>query len=259
VRKILINGSEENVFKKTIKDPEPSLYQIRFCNILQLATDIIHQTSSYVEHPIFDLIRLLSLQIETQHIVKLISQGVEPAELFIERLMFADTLSNIDKNNIVDTLRASTNTYEISPVKIDLAKDPVLSSAWSCRKFVSRLTKIGENRPDGEWKQQRMNSAILYLPLGITQPYGGGQHSITDGVIKSSGSLQIHKIQAMHELYDFMFFDGGHYRKIQGRTIISRCQSFEFGCIFEIGRIIKENNILFKNIELSRISESVSF
>ena len=43
-------------------------------------------------------------------------------------------------------------------------------------------------------------------------------------------------------------FDGKHYRMISDDSVAFEGANFDFGCIFEIGRIILDNNISFPSV-----------
>ena len=49
----------------------------------------------------------------------------------------------------------------------------------------------------------------------------------------------------MTKLLNYMYFDGTHYRRISDNAILCEAKSFDFGCMFELGRIMIENEISF--------------
>jgi hypothetical protein len=132
---------------------------------------------------------------------------------------------------------------------IDLAKDPVIPSAWERNRLVWSIADIGNQK--NPWKQQRINHGIhLYLPIGLSI-VTGGNHSITSGMIKRTGKLIINEDAFLCHVFDIsnlirsIRFDGTHYRKIDDGSIVFEGANFDFGCIFEIGRVILDNNISF--------------
>ena len=135
----------------------------------------------------------------------------------------------------------TVDTFDIS---INLAKDPIISFPWDFTRMAKLITNdLAEGQA---WEEKTDDHKIhLYLPLGVSIAVGG-HHSISLGVLRNTGSLFItkdsgHLIFDMSKLLEFMRFDGVYYRECETDEVICKANSFEFGCIFEIGRrFIKE-------------------
>ena len=125
---------------------------------------------------------------------------------------------------------------------ISLAHDPVITSV--CKMYSTAEMAVCED----EWVQEKDNHCLyLYLPLGLSI-ISNGFHSIAAGVLKKEGELRVGSdtraaVYDMSGLLEFMYFDGTYYRKIADDIIMYKAANFEFGCIFELGRLIVENKI----------------
>ena len=89
------------------------------------------------------------------------------------------------------------------------------------------------------------------MPLGITF-VEEGNHSIETGIIKCVGSLSFDKskyncsVFDISPLYQQIYFDGIYYRTIRNNEIVEKTE-FEYGCLFEIGRLLSlQTDIQFK-------------
>ena len=119
-------------------------------------------------------------------------------------------------------------------------------------KIINNLVTVGTK--DNKWKQNTSTGTDkhcfnLFLPIGVTDIYEGN-HSVFSGIVKGVGELTFypgdvnHGIYDISYLYDKIYYDGYSYRTIKGNKII--CSAlFEYGCLFEIGRIINKANISF--------------
>jgi|GEM_PF-6040876 len=141
-------------------------------------------------------------------------------------------------------------------IVVNLKDVPAISNVWQKSRLARGIAEIGT--PKNPWKEQHNDKhrVSLFLPMSLLVVTESGNHSIATGVLKSVGSITVggdsrHKIYDMSELYQFMSFDGTYYRKRADNSIICRAKSFDFGAIFEIGRIVKEYNISFLEFCLS--------
>jgi len=57
-----------------------------------------------------------------------------------------------------------------------------------------------------------------------------------------------HKVVNLAPLYELLIFDGTYYRLKRTEEIAGKALSFEFGCIFEIGRLLNERGIYFHDL-----------
>lgn len=170
----------------------------------------------------------------------------------------ADNASRILEDDILFGYAIRKNT-ELSSFKVYLGKDPIISSPknFGKMKFVFK-TVGGKGIP---WKEDKINQAYrLILPLGITFVEEGNR-SVEVGIIKCEGMLDYDKhsknysIIDISPLYQQIYFDGMYYRVISSNEIIEKTE-FEYGCLFEIGRLLSLQNIVsFKKNDSSNFSE----
>jgi len=133
-------------------------------------------------------------------------------------------------------------------LNIVLGSDPIIATVWERLRFRDAIAKYGtENTP---WKQDKYNHEIdVFLPMGLSMVVNGN-HSIAPGMLKSEGTIEAGKgtpnhIYDVSGLYDFIEFDGLNYVSRRDKSILFKANSFEFGCIFEIGRLVEEKHISF--------------
>ena len=50
------------------------------------------------------------------------------------------------------------------------------------------------------------------------------------------------------EIYDCIKFDGDNYIRIDDNVVLAPALNFELGCIFEIGRMMHESDVCFKDL-----------
>lgn len=130
--------------------------------------------------------------------------------------------------------------------RIDLGKAPVITYVWRKSKLVDALTTLSAN--NGKFKENDYNHRYsIFFPLGLTIVFNGN-HSANSAIIKSEGFLEYRPgvsgriIYDLSPLYSKFYFDGTYYRDKQSDEIIEKT-SFEYGCLFEIGRVLTENNM----------------
>ena len=221
----------------------------RLRNTLDFINDICLELAKSPERTtdiIFKLVKLYTDCIVTDRIF-----GVMERKYFNNFSFWNLMFENTDKisKNIINSIE-----YIKLPQKIclQLSEIPIIVSPHSRNKLIKNIISVNTDKEN--WRQQTGINAqgfILYLPIGITFLNNNGNHSVTGGYIKNAGEITISKdnpytrICDMSKLYDLIWFDGVNYRLISKDKIISKAVSFEFGTAFEIGRIIKNNNISF--------------
>ena len=134
-------------------------------------------------------------------------------------------------------------------IEISLSKDPVLTFPWEPDRLTRALGRYGA--PNAPWAEDTSNHQLtLIQPIGLSI-VRGGNHSIFSGLLKRDGIVTIckkssHKIIDISPLYELLRFDGVNYLFQGTNKIVGEAASFEFGCIFEIGRLLHEKGIAFK-------------
>ena len=142
-------------------------------------------------------------------------------------------------------------------IKIELGKDPTLSAPWKENRLLKCFVTIGSEikyidkvyniKEKATWKQDYQNHySILYMPMGVTV-IGNGNHSSATGILKKEGIIEINEIIDLSDTYDTIKFDGEYFINIESNEKICKPSFYEFGIIYEIGRLIKEKGINFKN------------
>jgi hypothetical protein len=199
------------------------------------------------KHPIFDVIRLLGRKLQTEYMCYLLFQSGDDAD--------SDAWPDIEPRNILfDEFKPITkdgkNFFNIkkelkAEKEISLNKDLILPWPWRKSRLISSLSRIGEGRFSGSWKQDDRNHNVeLWLPLGIAW-VRGGNHSITTGIAQGSGKIRPWYIYDISEAYDYVYCDGNNYIRKYDESIISPVKNVEFAVIFEIGRILRDKAISF--------------
>lgn len=229
-------------------------------HIICMAKQIIANSTTYKQAPIFDLIRLLSLHILTSNDLAIISGK---KALSFQPLHFPNDLFplqwNLKINNkmLIDYMIEMPTTPNLT---INLATDPVIPEVWDKRRFMNCITHIGSERNylsnnKGDWKADRNHhDLILLLPIGVSFVGNYGNHSINAGILQSQGVIPSECISNVYDfssLYDFLSCDGTYYfEKITGKRL-AKVTNFDFAAIYEIGRLIKDNSIHFKRSKLN--------
>lgn len=83
--------------------------------------------------------------------------------------------------------------------------------------------------------------------IGLTYVHNGN-HSVNSGIIKADGYLEFDPNATnchaydLTPLYDELYYDGEFFRYRNDHEI-SEQAAFEYGCLFEIGRILNEYRI----------------
>lgn len=137
-------------------------------------------------------------------------------------------------------------------VEIDLDTFPIITGVWRLERLAKAVKTYGSK--EKPWEEKTANHEVnFYLPMGVVVSTQG-HHSITAGDTKGVGKIHIHKgsnhkIYNMSALYDIIRFDGENYISKKTGEFITKAASFEFGCIFEIGRLLYENDVDFLGLK----------
>lgn len=254
----------KNLFSKKKKDNDDMAKEEYFCNnlyikddlsdkekfenIIDFAKEIIdkHNNKNSHEHPILDFIRILGRRIQSDYMGYLLYSGKvenKSRDLEAREVMFSPYKTIKDENN---------NYIEVSTLierkqndkKINLSKDLVLPWPWRRERIRDCLLNIGEGREFGIWKQDYNNHFVdVWLPMGIAW-VNGGNHSITVGIVQG-GELEPDYYSDISKVYKYVKCDGENFIDINSGINLSKVKSPEFAAIFEIGRMMVDNNISF--------------
>lgn len=248
-------------------------------NILDHARYLLEENNHFdypKNHPIFSLIRTFTMQFQTNNDLNVLKQKgdriayrVKPNKNdtfhyisaqfeFFEQVMRDYRFQN-DKNIKVD-----------SPIRVTLAKTPIISGVWRDDRLLGSLANIGSDvqeknnylvdLPEGyelktmDFKQDDINHLGAYLyPLGYVYIYNGN-HSINAGIMKSEGEIKIDEIYDLRGMYEKFEFNGTYLLK-SNSTEYYRIP-FELGALFEIGRILQDYPNLFPQEVIDGIEQA---
>ena len=159
-------------------------------------------------------------------------------------------LTGEDLNSVLDCF-LTDSSHEVcfsDSFYINLGKAPVITEIWNKERQIKALSKIGDD--ENVWSEHPTNHFFkVFLPIGLTVVHNGN-HSSNCGIIKSTGHLELTpnkfnaKIYDISHLYSKLYFDGKYYRKNDTKEVIKPTK-FEYGCLFEIGRIISKYDLSF--------------
>ena len=243
IKKIL---ASVNMVNETNKRAE------EFNNIMDFANSVLKEFNTrkqygyneieVKENPLIDVIRVLGKKLQTEYLTYLLStEEVSTKDNIVARRVMFETFTPINENGLkLDSLMKEIQ----SDKKIFLNKDVVLPWAWERTRLINCIARIGEGRHCGKWEQDNNHTTELWLPMGITW-VSSGNHSISTGIIQGDGVLAPTKIYDMSQIYDYIYCDGIYYRLKFDNSIFQSVSNVEFAAIFEIGRLMIENNISF--------------
>jgi hypothetical protein len=223
-------------------------------SFVELQTPFEYSNPAARENVIRGLISLLVDKIRLE-----IALGV------IKQKKLGDAYLHPGKQFIIEPKRDATSLYlqigrcRIEPtpeMTIDLATYPVIPAMWNKQRMRDAIANIGT--VFNPWKQQFNNHQVsVWEPMGVAISISGN-HSIFAGVQKRTGVIHIgadsiyeanpHEVYDLSPLYKYIFFDGVYYRwrstpseaaaADPHKGIAGIAASFEFGCIFELGRLL---------------------
>lgn len=128
-------------------------------------------------------------------------------------------------------------------IQVRLDRDVVLPWPWESGRLIRTLTSIGPGRAWGKWKEDKENHGlILWLPWGISF-VGGGNHSITAGIIGGVGALVPREIYDMSAIFKLVRCDGLHFTSADGLIHIAEATDPRVAAIYETGRLMHRHKV----------------
>ena len=225
---------------------------VALSNLLNFCEDIIKEESDKPSRSqVYTVIKMLTDKILHQHSLSIIHGKEYQAQGYGDNMGFYKLLGvSRDNKDLFPKVQSKVKLMELENrcITIRLATDPVLSKVYEKKKIASKVATVGT--PANPWKEDTINHmATLYLPLGVTF-VSNGNHSVLSGILKRQGTLLItetsqHQVKSIGNLLRYMYFDGANYREIVGDKYLFKGNSFEFGCIFEIGRLLEKHRLSF--------------
>ncbi|OMF76860.1 MULTISPECIES: DUF6710 family protein [Paenibacillus] len=232
--------------------------------ILMTAKKIIKQSTTYQDtHPIYLLIKQLVDQELYKNIYNSISTH-DPNK--VREFSIADILPfNSEKkiwnyqqgnflyvdefgNGVIYSEFIEQSKLDGKKASIRLGFDSVLTRPWNEERLVRAYSNIGMGKPSGDWIEDSNHDAVLWLPFGVTI-VNNGNHSITTGIINNEGMLKIYKIYDISKIYRYIYCDGANFFRKSDNSLYTPVENFSMAIVFEIGRLISENIINFKELE----------
>lgn len=224
----------------------------RFDYIMQTAQRVVCESKYFDKenHPICDMIRLLGRKLQSTSMEFLFWYGdvdsempnLFPENIFIPHDIFIACGYPNDKVTYHGLEReVNCDNY------INLSTDLILPWPWRKERLLNCLKYIGNDREWGTWNQDENNHhVIVWLPMGISWVYGGN-HSITVGIVQG-GSIKPDRWYDISAIYNYIKTDGVYFYRIVDNKKMYHVRNVEFAAIFEIGRIMYENNICFQGL-----------
>lgn len=186
--------------------------------------------------PAYSLVRAMT----NYHLFDIVRELYEDENVTKVQSIFRDIGEGIFNSRVLK----NAECFELgkSNINIDLSKDAILVCAWNKRRFIDALLKIGGN-VNNSFEFDKINHMATYIyPIGVTVVYNGN-HSIITGILKSEGMIQANETYNLVPTYDYMYFDGVHFRSKENDSILFKVNRFEIGVLYEMGRIFAEYGI----------------
>jgi hypothetical protein len=223
----------------------------QFDRMLSLADSIFKKAESHeikegYKHPILNFVKLLGMKLQTAYITNLLYED-DHGELkkypsitpWLPYFGLSEKVS-LDGKTMCDMIY---HKEENRTIEVDLIQDLVLPWPWNISRYVDSISSIGESRPWGKWGEDTSNHRVdVLLPMGICF-VGGGNHSITSGIIYGEGTLIAKNVYDFSEIYKHVYTDGLQYKRLEDDSVISNVMNIEFAVIFEIGRMMLERGV----------------
>lgn len=242
-----------SIFNKEIEISDKQK-KILFDSLMNYATSVIqkHENRSIKydqidepeRHPIYNTIKLIGLRLQTKYITNLLyhTEGYGRLPNIDAWHQFFSISDIIEKSNGKKMYDYFIN-MPIEDEVISLRDDLVLPWPWNRGRHLDSLVNIGKGRFWGDWKYKSDNHNVeFWLPLRIGF-VNGGNHSISAGILSGGGQLKPRDVLDISPIYDHVYTDGVNYYRKFDDSIISKTLSVEFAALFEIGRLMKDNNI----------------
>ncbi|WP_317956129.1 DUF6710 family protein [Staphylococcus sp. NWU MKU2] len=207
------------------------------------------------QHPIFSYIKIFTDLIQSKLTITILKNGRD--NINTKRNKWFNTvdayLKPIDQIFLANKFSKAT-LFTNTNLVVSNARDPIITHIWNANRLSDAIRNIGEGmvdksfleigmRKENKFNYDNLNHKGEYIyPLGIINIYNGN-HSISAGLNKSEGYIVIDEVIDISYLYDIYEFDGKYL--INKQTNEKEEIYFEFGAIFEIGRLILDKKEVF--------------
>lgn len=139
----------------------------------------------------------------------------------------------------------ATITTPKTPISFDIAHHPTISKPWNRARLINTLSSIGSSvdKPFTFDKLNHFGSTLF--PLFNLLLIRNGFHSSTCGIYETKAIYHPEYICDCSSFYNEVYFDGISFRHVPCNHVISTPANKSIGTIYEIGRLILENNLSF--------------
>lgn len=131
-----------------------------------------------------------------------------------------------------------------TPRAMTLGVDLVFPWPWERGRIIDSLCTLRPGGKGGKWQQDPNHLIELWLPLGVGW-VGGGNHSLTAGIIHAQGKVKPEVTYDISRVYRHVVCDGVEYKRKRDNSTIGPVADLEMAAIFEIGRLIYKHRVGF--------------
>lgn len=207
----------------TQQSPSP-VEDRRFENIMGIASAIAKKSPDGLR----ELIRALLLSVQAEHMVAVAERAQHEAPPCLQYFNFFFPINNSSIYYRRDKPREL----------LSLGRDVLLPTAWERSRYISALATIGTGKIQGPWCQDEDNHCVsLLLPWRVGF-VGGGNHSITAGILMGEGEVMATDVYDMSLLLEQVRCDGKTYRNISTGEVLGEVTDPRRAAVFEIGRLL---------------------
>lgn len=227
-------------------------------NVLEKAKYILEENPHLVyeqQHPIFSYIKIFTDLIQSKLTTLVLMNGRD--NIYLKKYKWFNTveayMNPIDRIFLGEKF-SNAKLYTNTNLSISNARDPIVTHLWNATRLSDAIRNIGKGMVNKSFSEigMKKENAFKYddinhkgefiYPLGVTNIYNGN-HSISAGLNKSEGHIIIDEVVDISYLYDEYVFDGRYF--INNKTGEKEEIYFEFGALFEIGRLLLSNKHVF--------------
>lgn len=175
-------------------------------------------------------------------------QGQLLTKCFYNDRNYADYINQVKNSLLLDLLDHDAIHNE----KINISTTPIISCVWNNSRLMGALSKINHlagNPFDGNVHSQNI-IACMVKPTGLVI-VTHGNHSVNSAIVHGEGEIIVNEIKDIKPLLEKFRFTGKEYveigtnKPINSKSLKNGSEPFvyELGLMFEMARILEENNI----------------
>lgn len=189
------------------------------------------------KHALEDLQRLVLRPIQSRHMVDAyLKEDHKAVDSFHEwNHIGLYMIPSLQKTFIDHVLEHRLDKETLPTAK--LGRDIVLPTCWHPSSIMNVLGNIGEGRKSSPWEQDPNHKLHYWFPLNIFW-VGGGNHSITQGIVLAEGEVKACEGYNLSKLYQHVRFDGEHWIDLHDGVKLGTPRYRELGYVYEIGRFL---------------------